>query len=86
MYDEFRKVEGKDSPTWIHTLNMSNTPKVLGDMQITNTRLVCWGGVGGRNGGGGEETGVHENSNKEKLNLYLDLCNDKHAFGLVFRV
>jgi hypothetical protein len=27
-----------------------------------------------------------ENSNKEKLNLYLDLCNNKHAFGLVFRV
>jgi len=37
-------------------------------------------------GWGGEERGVHENSNKEKLNLYLDLCNDKHAFGLVFRV
>jgi hypothetical protein len=67
-------------------LNMSNTPKLLGDMQITNTRLVCWGGVGGRRGGGGEEMGAHENSNKEKLNMYLDLCNDKHAFGLVFRV
>jgi hypothetical protein len=78
MYYEFRKVEGKDSPTWIHTLNMSNTPKVLDDMHITNTRLVCWG-VGRRGG-------VHESFNKEKLNLYLDLCNNKHAYGLVFRV
>jgi hypothetical protein len=35
---------------------------------------------------GGEDTGAHESSNKEKLNLYLDLCNDKHAFSLVFTV
>jgi hypothetical protein len=72
------KVEGKDSPTWIQPLNMSNTPKVLDDMQSTNTRLMC--------GGGGGRGGAHENSNKEKLNLYLDLCNNKHAFGLVVRV
>jgi hypothetical protein len=76
MYYDLEKLRARDSPTWIHTLNISNTTKVLDDMQITDTRLML----------GGEERWVRENSNKQKLNLYLDLCNDKHAFGLVFRV